>query len=86
MNPQSAAIAGSGNPLKSRLKSDIWAKICSNSTDPFAYSLYITPYNLNGFQVIQLFRAEGNLSRRNIHFCLDTEKNVPLVCLLHALG
>ena len=48
--------------------------------------LYITPYNLNGFQVIQLFRAEGNLSRRKIHFCLDTEKNVPLVCLLHALG
>ena len=21
-----------------------------------------------------------------VHFCLDTEKNVPLVCLLHALG
>ena len=40
MNSQSAAIAGSGNPLKSRLKSENRAKIFSNSTDPFTYSLH----------------------------------------------
>ena len=33
MNPHSAAIAGSGNPLKSRFESEIWAKIFSNSAD-----------------------------------------------------
>ena len=33
MNPQSLAIAGSGNPLKSRFESEIWAKIFSNSAD-----------------------------------------------------
>ena len=33
MNPHSAAIAGSGNPLKSRFESEIWAKIVSNSAD-----------------------------------------------------
>ena len=38
MNPQSAAIAGSGNTLKSRFESKIWAKIFSKSADPFAYS------------------------------------------------
>ena len=38
MNPQSAAIAGSGNPLKSRFESEIRAKIFSKSADPFAYS------------------------------------------------
>ena len=39
MNPQSAAIAGSGNPLKSRFKSEIRAKIFSKSADPeFVYS------------------------------------------------
>ena len=37
MNPQSAAIAGSGNPLKSRFESKIRAKIFSKSADPFAY-------------------------------------------------
>ena len=37
MNPQSAAIAGSGNPLKSRFESEIRAKIFSKSADPFAY-------------------------------------------------
>ena len=43
MNPQSAAIVGSGNPLKSRFESEIRAKIFSKSADPFAYppaSLY----------------------------------------------
>ena len=38
MNPQSAAIAGSGNLLKSQIESEIWAKIFSKSADPFAYS------------------------------------------------
>ena len=38
MNPHSAAVAGSGNPLKSRLESEIRAKIFSKSADPFAYS------------------------------------------------
>ena len=38
MNLQSAAIAGSGNPLKSRFESEIRAKIFSKSVDPFAYS------------------------------------------------
>ena len=38
MNPQTAAIAGSGNPLKSRFESEIRAKIFSKSADPFAYS------------------------------------------------
>ena len=33
MNPHSAAIAGSGNPLKSRFESEIWAKIFSNFAD-----------------------------------------------------
>ena len=33
MNPHSAAIAGSGNPLKSRFESQIWAKIFSNFAD-----------------------------------------------------
>ena len=37
MNPQSAAIAGSGNPLKSRFESEIRAKIFSKSADPFVY-------------------------------------------------
>ena len=38
MYPQSAAIAGSGNLLKSCFESEIWAKIFSKSTDPLAYS------------------------------------------------
>ena len=39
MNPHSAAIAGSGNPLKSRFESEIRAKIYFlKSADPFAYS------------------------------------------------
>ena len=38
MNPQTAAIAGSGNLLKSRFESEIRAKIFSKSADPFAYS------------------------------------------------
>ena len=33
MNPHSAAIAGSGKPLKSRFESEIWAKIFSNFAD-----------------------------------------------------
>ena len=38
MNPHSAAVAGSGNPWKSRFESEIRAKIFSKSADPFAYS------------------------------------------------
>ena len=38
MNPQSAAIAGSGNPLRSRFESKIRAKIFSKSAAPFTYS------------------------------------------------
>ena len=38
MNPHSAAVAGSGNPLKSRFESEIRAKIFAKSADPFAYS------------------------------------------------
>ena len=38
MYPHSAAVAGSGNPLKSRFESEIRAKIFSKSADPFAYS------------------------------------------------
>ena len=38
MNLQSAAIAGSGNPLKSCFESEIWAKIFSKSADLFANS------------------------------------------------
>ena len=38
MNPQSATIVGSGNPLKSRFESEIRAKIFSKSADPFVYS------------------------------------------------
>ena len=38
MFPQSAAIAGSGNPLKSRFESEIRAKIFSKSVDLFAYT------------------------------------------------
>ena len=39
MNQQSATIAGSGNPLKSRFESEIRAKIYFfKSADPFAYS------------------------------------------------
>ena len=33
MNPQSLAITGFGNRLKSRFESEIWAKIFSNSAD-----------------------------------------------------
>ena len=38
MNPQSAAIAGSGNLLKFRFESEILAKTFSKSADPFPYS------------------------------------------------
>ena len=38
MNPHSAAVAGSGNLLKSRFESEIRAKIFAKSADPFAYS------------------------------------------------
>ena len=38
MNSQSTAVAGSGNPLKSRFESEIQAKRFSKSADPFAYS------------------------------------------------
>ena len=40
MNPQSATIAGSGNPLKSRFESEIRAKIyfLKSAANPFAYS------------------------------------------------
>ena len=38
MKLQSAAIAGSGNPLKYRFESEIRAKIFSKFADPFAYS------------------------------------------------
>ena len=38
MNPQSSAIAESGNPLKSRFEFEIRARILSKSADPFAYS------------------------------------------------
>ena len=38
MNPQSATIVGSGNPLKSRFESEIRAKIFSKSADPFIFS------------------------------------------------
>ena len=38
MNPQSAAIAGSGNPIKSPFESEIRAKIFSKSADLFAFS------------------------------------------------
>ena len=38
MNPQSTAITGSGNPLKSLFESEIRAKILSESTNPFTYS------------------------------------------------
>ena len=45
--------------------------------------LYITPYNLNGFQVIQLFRAEGNLSRRKM-FLAKVMRTVE--CLAFEIG
>ena len=38
MNPHSAAVARSGNPLKSRFESEIRTKIFSKSADPFTYS------------------------------------------------
>ena len=38
MNPQSAAIARSTDPLKLRSESEIRAKIFSKSADPLAYS------------------------------------------------
>ena len=38
MNPHSAAVARSGNPLKSRFESETRAKIFSKSADPFTYS------------------------------------------------
>ena len=38
MNPPSAAIAGSGNPLKSCFECEILGKIFSKSANPFAYS------------------------------------------------
>ena len=49
MNPHSAAVAGSGNPLKSRFESEIRAKIFSKSADPFTYSppslaVVVAPY------------------------------------------
>jgi len=34
----SLQLQDSGNPLKSRFESEIWAKIVSKSADPFAYS------------------------------------------------
>ena len=46
MNPRSAAIAESGNPLKSRFESEIWARIFSKSTDPIAYSPPPSWYNM----------------------------------------
>ena len=36
--PHFAAVAGSGNALKSRFESEIRAKIFSKSADPFIYS------------------------------------------------
>ena len=48
MNPQSAAIAGSGNPLKSRFESEIQAGIFSKSADPFAYLPPLSLLRLKG--------------------------------------
>ena len=38
MNPQSTAVAGYGNQLKSRFESEIQTKIFSKSADRLAYS------------------------------------------------
>ena len=49
MNPQSAAIGGSENPLKSRYESEIQAKI--KSADPFAYLPRSTQYAVRYFEL-----------------------------------
>ena len=59
MSPQSAAIAGSGKPLKSRFESEIRAKIFSKSADPFAYSLRSRNRISPGLKVFQDYKRES---------------------------
>ena len=53
MNPQSAAIAGSENPLKSCYESEIQAKIFSKSADPFAALPTMQSATLNLIQITE---------------------------------
>ena len=71
MNPHSAAVAGSGNPLKSRFESEIRAKIFAKSADPFAYSppSFCEPFKIQlgllSFFVIINFRYLHQLTLTN---------------------
>ena len=62
MNPHSAAVAGSGNPLKSRFESEIRAKIFAKSADPFAYS----PPSVNNENLLQHhWLLKGTFSKKD---------------------
>ena len=67
MNPQSAAIAGSENPLKSRYESEIQAKIFSKSADPFAYLPRSTQYAVRYFELNSNHRMNANLMECHTH-------------------
>ena len=69
MNPHSAAIAGSGKPLKSRFESEIWAKIFSN----FADTLLKTESQIAG----SLACSQG--PKKKIHRLLHTS---PVFCFV----
>ena len=63
MNPHSAAIAGSGNPLKSRFESEIWAKIFSNFADTLLkteshFSLFVLRHLKTRFSRTAVIRRE----------------------------
>ena len=67
MNPQSVAIAGSANPLKSRYESEIQAKIFSKSADPFAYFPPSTQYAVRYFELNSNHRMNANLTESHTH-------------------
>ena len=68
MNPQSAAIAGSGNLLKSRFEFETWAKIFSKSADSFAYSPFPCNSRIEDQVLPQVVynRLRGWTSRRSL--------------------
>ena len=70
MNPQSLAITGFGNRLKSRFESEIWAKIFSNSAD----SLLETES-----QIVGSLACSQGPKKKNIHRLLHSS---PVFCFV----
>ena len=75
MNQQSAAIVGSGNPLKSRFESEIRAKIFSKSADPFSYSA-------RSLGKISMYLYEDSTDSRHVCIiqCMAQCRNLTLTC------